>query len=206
MKKIIILGLLLLLLIPAASATPFMLEPGDPHWIKKEDPSHVLHDMGEYWQSASLKGQTRPSIYFKLPEVKTASGVLTFYYGKDIPRSRGWDKLQLFASKDGHSYQKLWECPAWGYVPKKQVLVRIPVGYQYLYFRFDDGNLNWEILKLWKSMDILSASPTPTPTPPPSTPTPPPSTPTPPGPPIPGFKVVVAIAGLLTVAYLLRKR
>lgn len=203
MKKLaVVIGLLMVLLISAtASAATFRLEPGDPHWVKKEDPSGVLYDMGDYWESRRVKGDVAPKIYFKLPEVVNGKGVLTFYYGKDIPASMGWDKLQLFASKDGTNYQRIWSCPEWGPVDKKQVVVTIPAGYQYLYFQFNDGNYYWETLRLWKSMDIISSAPSPTPTP---TPTPirPPTTPKP----IPGFEVAFAIAGIVAVAYLLNRR
>lgn len=201
-KLAVVLGLLIVLMASAtASAGSFNLQPGDPHWVKKEDPSGVLFDMGEYWLSSKVTGQKAPKIYFKLPEVANAPGILTFYYGKDVPRSWGWDKIILYASKDGVNYQKIWESPAWGYVEKRQVLVNIPAGYQYLYFLLSDGNLKWEEIRLWKPMMIISTGPPTTPTP---TPTPTPVTPSQP-PAIPGFEAVFAIAGLLAVAYLLRR-
>ena len=185
----IVLIAALLIAVQAAQAKSFNLEPGDPHWIREYDPDNVLHDRGLYWESAALKGQTRPEIYFKLPEVAATDGYLTFWYGKDVPRSMGWDSLELWASKsqDG-PYTKLWNCPEWGYVDKQKVTVRVPAGYQYLKFRFVDGDEVWETLRLWKQMDIsIPTTPTPTPTPP-----------------IPGFEAILAIAGLIGVAYLLR--
>ena len=189
----IVLLAVLLIAVQAADAKSFRLEPGDPHWIKKVDPANVLYDRGEYWESAAIKGQTRPEIYFKLSEVAATDGRLTFWYGKDIPKSLGWDLLKLYASKsqDG-PYTKLWECSPWGPVDRQMVTVSVPAGYQYLKFTFIDGDEPWETLRLWKQMDI-------------STPTTPTPTPTPPTP-IPGFEAIFAIAGLIGVAYLLRRR
>jgi len=201
----IVLLAVLLIAVQAAEAKSFRLEPGDPHWIREYDPANVLNDMGEYWESAATKGQPRPEIYFKLPEVATTEGRLTLWYGKDIPDSLGWDSLQLWASKSQSGpYIKLWSCPEWGYVDRQMVIVGIPAGYQYLKFRFVDGDEGWETLRLWKEMDIFTSAPSPTPTPTPTQPTPAPTAP----PIVPGFElieVVLAILGLIGVAYLLRR-
>jgi len=191
----IVLLAALLIAVQAADAKSFRLEPGDPHWIKKVDPKNSLIDMGGFWQATTSGSGPRPEIYFKLPEVASVEGYLTFYYGKDIPNSYGWDSLSLWASTNPDGpYTKLWSSQEWGYVEKKEVIVRVPSGYQYLKFHLCDGDLEWEILKLWKDMDITTAGPSPTPTP------------TVPQPVIPGFEVAFAIAGLLAAVYLLRRR
>lgn len=202
MKKVVLPLIVLMVLIGLAqsvSAGSFRLEPGDPHWIREEDPANKLNDMGEYWQSNRVKGDPAPRIYFKVTEYGDKGGTMGFWYGKDIPRSWGWDKLQLFGSNDGKTYSRIWASPEWGYVSKRYVTVTIPAGNKYFYFSFNDGNLNWEILKLWKQIDYRTfGPPAPTPTPPPTTP--------PPTKPIPGFEAAMALAGLITLAYLLRRK
>jgi len=78
-----------------AKTVTFKLDPSDPHWVKKVDPSGVLQDLGYAWKSSSTTVDTRPEIYFKLPEVSSSKGILTFTWSKEeSPDYIGWDSVE----------------------------------------------------------------------------------------------------------------
>ena len=196
---------ILLLAQPVLAWKTIYLDPKDPHWVKKEDPARRLQDKGDRWVSNCYRGDPRPKIYFKIPELERAhEAFLKFRYAK----SDGWNQLHLFASKDGKKYVEIWKSPELGSL-EQEAIVEIPGGYKYFYFLFRDGNLDWEYLTLWKKIQVKiitpsppAPSPTPPPTPPPSPPTTPPAQPTPK--PIPSFTLLVALIAVI-IAFKLRK-
>ena len=177
-KIMTILAVIMLLAtaIGEAKTVYFKLDPSDPHWVKKEDPEGLLQDLGYAWKSNGVAGQIRPEIYFKLPEVSSSKGILTFTWSKEeSPDYIGWDSLELYASEDGATWTKIWEnSKKMGYVPPTEVSVVIPEGYVNLKFKMSDGNLPWEYIVLYKDMtlEVEVVTPTPTPTPTPTTPAP----------------------------------
>ena len=199
----VLVGLVVLALLTTAvgcvdaKTVQFRLDPSDPHWVKKVDPNGWLKDLGYAWKATSVGKGTRPEIWFKLPEVSTSSGTLRFKWSKDIPGSYGWDSLELYASKDGATWTKIWQSPYWGYVGPVEVTAVVPAGYTQLKFKLVDGDLDFETITLYKDMSVTIEGATPTPTPSPSPTMPKPT---------PGFEAVFALAGLIALAYLLGRR
>lgn len=202
MIRFISLFICLIIASSVSFAEEFRLEPGDPHFIKKVDPSNTLWEQTDLWLANAIGKTDRPEIWFKLPEIEKTGGELKFRWIKDIPNSLGWDSLELFGSKDGcNSFEKIWENPnKWGYQDNEET-VRISAGYNCYKFYFVDGDLDWETIALMKKMEVRQ-----------STPTPPPTTPTPPHTPTPFIEmnltillILILVGGVAILAILKRR-
>ena len=129
------------------------------------------------------------SISLTLSKETSVSGKIKFRLGMDEIRAKGFDPnaVTIILMK--------WDGSKWIELPTR--------------FVGSDDKFNYyeaETPAFSYFAAVIKAAPTPTPTTPaPTTPTPTPA-PTPAKPPIPGFEAAFAIAGLLALAYLLRRR
>lgn len=127
----------------------FRIEPADPRWLRHDDPDGRMFDGGEYWISNALGGQTRPTIFLKIPEIiGSTNPKLTFTW-----ETNDWYSVVVKKSKDDITYETIWGVgnhARTGGTPT----IDLDPECQYYSFHFADGDLEFEWTRLYKSATL----------------------------------------------------
>lgn len=128
----------------------FRLETTDPHWVRlnQPNPNSVSVDIGDWWENRTIGKGGRNTIDIQIPEILGAKGKIKIrWYSND------WHGIGLSKSKDGVNYTSIWGRSA-HYTFDEVYEIDLDGEYQYYRIDFADGDLDYEVTRVHKDIEV----------------------------------------------------